>query len=573
MLGSNLGKKVTAGVVQDQYKQFLKNKPEEKKKTLTPEERKLAKRAEMRKKGIFVKADDQDETPTIVEKIDGPAQPMIFVLPEKPTIWKTSKKRTDGWKTKDKKKEVTKKEKMPKSDISMSSGPQKKKVKKEKKAGAATVSSLPTSSSSATDQSSSNASKSKKSAEKAHKSSESDVFKKEEKPKPSSRETVEKIPEEKKKEDVVEPKKSEEKLVEKVEENKPDEPVKEPEPKVLEQKAADQKVEEKPVEKFEEKKEAAATPEPPKSVPAPVQPSPEVKTPETETQTPPTQPTPAPPPTAKAKKEPKENSKTEEVPLVVTVSNPSVTDSKKTISAPIAENQPDAFEKLDDDEFEKMTSDADEKEILKLAPRLLKVAKKHAAMEKCLTAEENEVLAKFFSGKQKLDATVLAVLDSALDKIIDYLQKNNCAVDDETKAVMKKRDKLKAAMMKEFLVSPQYLPKTWTAKFNEWKSEAEKQKNGINWFRVIFHYPKHKSFDDGPEDTFGNFHRRHRGLLMGIILGPGDVKSFEETKREDDCQGMFLDTKIIENANVDTKDTSSTVSERRTLMTTKSSKK
>lgn len=110
MLGSNLGKqtkfqanfreklfsgkKVTAGVVQDQYKQFLKNKPDEKKKTLTPEERKQAKRAEMRKRGIFVKADDPDETPTILEKIDGPSQPMVYVLPEKPTVWKTSKKKT-----------------------------------------------------------------------------------------------------------------------------------------------------------------------------------------------------------------------------------------------------------------------------------------------------------------------------------------------------------------------------------------------------------------------------------------------------------------------------------------------
>ena len=103
MLGSNLGKKVTAGVVQDQYKQFLKNKPEEKKKTLTPEERKLAKRAEMRKKGIFVKADDPDETPTILEKCEGPFQPMVFVLPEKPTIWKNSKKRTGGRRNKDKK--------------------------------------------------------------------------------------------------------------------------------------------------------------------------------------------------------------------------------------------------------------------------------------------------------------------------------------------------------------------------------------------------------------------------------------------------------------------------------------
>ena len=149
------------------------------------------------------------------------------------------------------------------------------------------------------------------------------------------------------------------------------------------------------------------------------------------------------PDASSTKKDSEEKSKKENVPLSATTSNPSIVDSsKKTLSAPIAENQPDAFEKLDDDEFEKMTSDVDEKEILKLAPRLLKVAKRHAAIEKCLTPEENEVLAKFFSGKQKLDATVLAVLDSALDKIIDYLQKNNCAVDEETKAVMKKRDKV-----------------------------------------------------------------------------------------------------------------------------------
>ncbi|KAF1770068.1 hypothetical protein GCK72_001886 [Caenorhabditis remanei] len=557
MLGSNLGKKVTAGVVQDQYKQFLKNKPEEKKKTLTPEERKLAKRAEMRKKGIFVKADDPDETPTILEKCEGPFQPMVFVLPEKPTIWKNSKKRTGGRRNKDKKQAKKNYEKLPKTDVSMSSGPQKKKVKKEKGKGGVAVSSLPSSSSSATDQSTSR-SKNRKSAEKSTKPSDPDVPKKEiGKPMVSSKEKLEKPIEEKK--EIVETVKQQ--IGEKVEEKKADEVFKETEQKVGEKAEVNKVDVVAPVQQ-----------EPPKTTVIPVQPSPEVTTP-IETQTPLTLIQPVPDPSS-TKKDSEEKSKKENVPLSATTSNPSIVDaSKKTLSAPIAENQPDAFEKLDDDEFEKMTSDVDEKEILKLAPRLLKVAKRHAAIEKCLTPEENEVLAKFFSGKQKLDATVLAVLDSALDKIIDYLQKNNCAVDEETKAVMKKRDKLKAAMMKEFLVSPQYLPKTWTAKFNEWKSEAEKQKNGINWFRVLFSYPKHKSFDDGPEDTFGNFRRRHRGFIMGIILGPGDVKSFEETKREDDCQGMFLDTKIIENANADTKDTSSTVSERHTLLTAKSSKK
>lgn len=92
MLGSNLGKKVTAGVVQDEYKQFLKTN--DTKKTLTPEERKQAKRAEMRRKGVFVKADDPDETPTILEKAEGQGPPVLFVLPEKPTLWKRSKKTT-----------------------------------------------------------------------------------------------------------------------------------------------------------------------------------------------------------------------------------------------------------------------------------------------------------------------------------------------------------------------------------------------------------------------------------------------------------------------------------------------
>ncbi|CAI5443296.1 unnamed protein product [Caenorhabditis angaria] len=217
-------------------------------------------------------------------------------------------------------------------------------------------------------------------------------------------------------------------------------------------------------------------------------------------------------------------------PTAVTATNSKTsTTTESTITLDVKQ---DAFGTLDDEEFEKAAAnipnqlnDEDEKDILRLAPKILKIAKRHKAMEK-----------------------FLATLDVGLDKIIDHLHKNNLAIDEETKRIIKHRDKLKAAMMKEFLVSPQYLPKSWTAKFNQWKSEAENQKNGVNWFRILFAYPKHKSFDDGPEDIFGNFNKRDRGLLIGLILGPGDVKSFEETKREDDCQGMFLDTKLIEHA-------------------------
>lgn len=440
-------------------------------------------------------------------------------------------------------------EKSHKSQTSIKSEP-KKKAKTEKKGE--TVS-IPSSSSSATDQSS-QTSKKRSSAEKAKKSPDPNLVQKEDL-KPN--EVMEKPVEEEKKPMAPEQVKVEEhKFVEPVLEGK-----EQKDEKVVEQKS-EEKLEVGNVNKIEppavlEQKVLPDSPEVPKAPSEPPNPVDIQPTPQNNSDA--------------AKKE-DDKSKRENVPLTVVYSNPSISVSKNFSTTPLAENQAGAFDKLDDDEFEKMTSDVDEKEILKLAPRLLKVAKKHAAIEKCLTPEENEVLAKFFSGKQKLDSNVLAVLDSALDKIIDYLQKNNCAVDEETKAVMKKRDKLKAAMMKEFLVSPQYLPKTWTAKFNEWKSEAEKQKNGINWFRVFFSYPKHKSFEDGPEDTFGNFRRRNRGILMGLILGPGDVKSFEETKREDDCQGMFLDTKIMEKATAE-KDNGSTISEHRTLNTTKSSKK
>ncbi|CAI5443295.1 unnamed protein product [Caenorhabditis angaria] len=73
MLGTNVGKKVTANLVQDQYNAFLKNKDHKnvvKKPQMTAEERKMAKREEMRKRGIMVKADDKDEAPTIIEKGD-----------------------------------------------------------------------------------------------------------------------------------------------------------------------------------------------------------------------------------------------------------------------------------------------------------------------------------------------------------------------------------------------------------------------------------------------------------------------------------------------------------------------
>ncbi|CAI5443271.1 unnamed protein product [Caenorhabditis angaria] len=241
-------------------------------------------------------------------------------------------------------------------------------------------------------------------------------------------------------------------------------------------------------------------------------------------------------------------------PTAVTATNSKTsTTTESTITLDVKQ---DAFGTLDDEEFEKAAAnipnqlnDEDEKDILRLAPKNPKnrqTPQGNGEMSK--TAEENETLAKFFSGKKSLTPEVLATLDVGLDKIIDHLHKNNLAIDEETKRIIKHRDKLKAAMMKEFLVSPQYLPKSWTAKFNQWKSEAENQKNGVNWFRILFAYPKHKSFDDGPEDIFGNFNKRDRGLLIGLILGPGDVKSFEETKREDDCQGMFLDTKLIEHA-------------------------
>ncbi|CAB3404833.1 unnamed protein product [Caenorhabditis bovis] len=518
MLGSNLGKKVTADVVQDQYNQFLKQKTEGKKKTLSAEERKLAKREEMRRRGIFVKADDKDDSPTIIEKSEGDQSFLVYKLPAKPGRWKSAR-RSEASKNKNKrKKDKRKKEAKGPTKSEQSMKVLKDKSKKTTTSSSAATRTIPSRSTptttftvpQATDTSSRDASvKSEKAKKQA-----------------SSAEKIEAVPESAgSAESTPSGGQSIATSGESIDTSH------------RETRAAkrDKNAETPPRDK---KIEAVAN------------------SGEVVAETPPRD------SGMSNKKKKKHESPTVADPLRAIESEQpmssggsSAASDKSIAKALTIEKQPDAFDKLDDDEFEaatanaiSATSEADEKQILLLAPKLLKVAKKNGSLEKCLTQEQNDALAQFFSGKKPLNSEVLAILDTALDRIIDHMQKNNCEVDAETKNLMMQRGKLKAAMMNEFLVSPQYLPQTWTAKFNKWKEEAEKQKSGINVFRVLFAYPKHKSFDDGPEDNYGNFKRKPRSLWMGLLLGPSDSKSFEETKREEICSGLFLDTKLIEGA-------------------------
>ncbi|CAI5440742.1 unnamed protein product [Caenorhabditis angaria] len=545
MLGTNVGKKVTANLVQDQYNEFLKNKDHKnvvKKPQMTAEERKMAKREEMRKRGIMVKADDKDEAPTIIEKGDGEFAPCAFKLPEKPVKWKKGKKseaprKRGRSKEQSEKSHGSEKEQEQRSDKKFTEsekqggekekGEKKKKEKKKKKKGAS-HGKVENSTDVKKEKSKPSAVVLKDGGRKREKSptlelpEESGGYKKLEVSEDNSAKSIRKA-------------KVESAKAADVSKDQKDAPVLAPE-----------NVPPKPEVVAENPPATPQKPVEPEKKDAPTSSVPESKSKEQEDKEPHKEP-------SGTKIKEKISDLSVKTPTAVTATNSKTsTVTESTITLDVKQ---DAFGTLDDEEFEKAAAnipnqlnDEDEKDILRLAPKILKIAKRHKAMEKCLTAEENETLAKFFSGKKSLTPEVLATLDVALDKIIDHLHKNNLAIDEETKRIIKHRDKLKAAMMKEFLVSPQYLPKSWTAKFNQWKSEAEKQKNGVNWFRILFAYPKHKSFDDGPEDIFGNFNKRDRGLLIGLFLGPGDVKSFEETKREEDCQGMFLDTKLIEHA-------------------------
>ncbi|RCN42523.1 hypothetical protein ANCCAN_11495 [Ancylostoma caninum] len=171
------------------------------------------------------------------------------------------------------------------------------------------------------------------------------------------------------------------------------------------------------------------------------------------------------------------------------------------------------------------------------------------AFEQTLTKEENEVLAKFFSGKIPYDGNVLHTLDSVLDKTIDYFRSHKTNLDPETRELIEKRETLKAAMLQTMLSMPKFLPTGWVKQYEAYREEALKETTGINWARISLFYPQHRAFDDGAADIFGNFTRARRGhWLWGVIFGPRDSKTFEEVAKETQSQGFYLDTCIIEDA-------------------------
>ncbi|EYB99308.1 hypothetical protein Y032_0123g1134 [Ancylostoma ceylanicum] len=192
---------------------------------------------------------------------------------------------------------------------------------------------------------------------------------------------------------------------------------------------------------------------------------------------------------------------------------------------------------------------ADDRRSLEAAKKILKVAYREKAFETTLTKEENEVLAKFFSGKIPYDANVLHTLDSVLDKTIDYFRSHRTNLDPETKELIEKRETLKAAMLQTMLSMPKFLPAGWVRQYEAYREEALKETTGINWARISLFYPQHRAFDDEAADVFGNFTRARRGhWLWGVIFGPRDSKTFEEVDKETKSQGFYLDTCITEDA-------------------------
>ncbi|EYC10164.1 hypothetical protein Y032_0057g2800 [Ancylostoma ceylanicum] len=192
---------------------------------------------------------------------------------------------------------------------------------------------------------------------------------------------------------------------------------------------------------------------------------------------------------------------------------------------------------------------ASDRKTLESAKKILKIAHKEKAIEKTLTKEENEVVSKFFAGKIPYDQNVLNVLDRVLDKTIDYLQTHGANLDAETKRLIEKRKALKAAMLETMLTTPKFIPTTWVQHYDRLHKQAMQETSGINWAKVLLFYPRQRSFDDGEADIFGNFTRcRSRHWILGCILGPNDSKTFEETERERQSKGLFMDTALMENA-------------------------
>ncbi|RCN45938.1 hypothetical protein ANCCAN_08103 [Ancylostoma caninum] len=192
---------------------------------------------------------------------------------------------------------------------------------------------------------------------------------------------------------------------------------------------------------------------------------------------------------------------------------------------------------------------ASDRKTLESAKKILRIAHKEKAIEKTLTKEENEVVSKFFAGKIPYDQNVLNVLDRVLDKTIDYLQTHGANLDAETKRLIEKRKALKAAMLETMLTTPKFIPTTWVQHYDRLHKQAMQETSGINWAKVLLFYPRQRSFDDGEADIFGNFTRhRSKHWIIGCILGPNDSKTFEETERERQSKGLFMDTSIMEHA-------------------------
>ncbi|KAK5972851.1 hypothetical protein GCK32_004984 [Trichostrongylus colubriformis] len=189
----------------------------------------------------------------------------------------------------------------------------------------------------------------------------------------------------------------------------------------------------------------------------------------------------------------------------------------------------------------------DDKRSLQTAKKVLKVAFKEKAFEKSLTPKETDTITKFFSGKLSFDENVLQVLDTVLDKTIDYFKTRKTNLDQETKDLIEKREALKAAMLETMLSKPKFIPSSWVKQYEAYRLEAEKETNGINWAKIFLQYPRQRAFDDGAADVYGNFTRARRGhWLCGCIFGPNDSKTFEEVDREIKSQSLFMDTSIMQ---------------------------
>ncbi|EYC10185.1 hypothetical protein Y032_0057g2809 [Ancylostoma ceylanicum] len=135
--------------------------------------------------------------------------------------------------------------------------------------------------------------------------------------------------------------------------------------------------------------------------------------------------------------------------------------------------------------------------IIESARKIVEVTCQHDVIEKSLSKEENERMANFFSGRAPLSQQVLEELDGLLDSMFVFATNHLNKYED---IFMQKKKKIKLEVLRILLTEPENLPKSWIREHEAQQEKEAREREDINWEKVLFYYPRERTFNDGPAD-------------------------------------------------------------------------